>query len=114
MRNRYSHAVKSGGSSSNPSYELQGFFSGFLKFSAQINDLTSLKLSLIVGVIWGLWHLPLWFVSGFQGVNLLLYVVFFMVGLVSFSVIIGYDTVEAGIWFTRYCCTRCSTSLADC
>jgi membrane protease YdiL (CAAX protease family) len=46
--------------------------------------------SLIVGVIWGLWHLPLWFVSGFQGVNLLLYIVFFMVGLVSFSVIIGY------------------------
>ena len=49
-----------------------------------------LKSSLIVGVIWGLWHLPLWFVSGFQGVNLLLYIVFFMVGLVSFSVIIGY------------------------
>lgn len=46
--------------------------------------------SLIVGVIWGLWHLPLWFVSGFQGVDLLLYIVFFMVGLVSFSVIIGY------------------------
>ncbi len=46
--------------------------------------------SLIVGVIWGLWHLPLWFVSGYQGVNLLLYVVFFMVGLVAFSVIIGY------------------------
>ncbi len=46
--------------------------------------------TLIVGVIWGLWHLPLWFVSGFQGANLLLYIVFFMVGLVSFSVIIGY------------------------
>lgn len=49
-----------------------------------------LRSSLIVGVIWGVWHLPLWFVSGFQGVNLLLYIVFFMVGLVSFSVIIGY------------------------
>lgn len=46
--------------------------------------------SLIVGVIWGLWHLPLWIVSGFEGVNLLLYAVFFMVGLVAFSVIIGY------------------------
>jgi len=46
--------------------------------------------SLAVGTIWGLWHLPLWFVSGFQGVNLFLYVVFFLVGLVSFSVIIGY------------------------
>jgi hypothetical protein len=46
--------------------------------------------SLIVGAIWGVWHLPLWFVSGFQGVNLLLYIVFFVIGLVSFSVIIGY------------------------
>ena len=51
---------------------------------------SQLGSSLIVGVIWGLWHLPLWFVSGFQGIDLLLYVVFFMVGLVSFSVIIGY------------------------
>jgi membrane protease YdiL (CAAX protease family) len=49
-----------------------------------------LKSSLIVGAIWGVWHLPLWFVSGFQGVNLLLYIAFFMIGLVSFSVIIGY------------------------
>ena len=37
-----------------------------------------------------LWHLPLWFVSGFEGTNLLLYILFFMVGLISFSVIIGY------------------------
>ncbi len=49
-----------------------------------------LKASLLVGGIWGVWHLPLWFVSGFQGTHLLLYVVFFMAGLVSFSVIIGY------------------------
>ena len=49
-----------------------------------------LTSSLIVGLIWGVWHLPLWFVSGFQGLDLLFYIVFFMVGLVSFSVIIGY------------------------
>jgi len=49
-----------------------------------------LKSSLIVGVIWALWHLPLWFVSGFEGTNLLLYILFFMVGLISFSVIIGF------------------------
>lgn len=49
-----------------------------------------LKSSLFVGMIWGVWHFPLWFISGFQGANLLLYIVFFMVGLVSFSVIIGY------------------------
>jgi membrane protease YdiL (CAAX protease family) len=49
-----------------------------------------LKSSLLVGLIWGVWHLPLWFVSGFSGTHLLLYVVFFMAGLVSFSVITGY------------------------
>lgn len=49
-----------------------------------------LKSSLIVGMIWGVWHLPLWFVSGFQGVNLLLYIAFFMLGLTAFSVIIGH------------------------
>ncbi len=49
-----------------------------------------LKSSLIVGVIWALWHFPLLFVSGFQGVNLLLYITFFMVGLIAFSIIIGY------------------------
>ena len=49
-----------------------------------------LKASLIVGVIWSLWHLPLWFISGFQGIDLLLYIVFFMVGLIAFSVIIGF------------------------
>ena len=43
-----------------------------------------LKASLIVGVIWSLWHLPLWFISGFQGVDLLLYMVFFMIGLIAF------------------------------
>jgi len=40
--------------------------------------------------------LPLWFVSGFEGVNLLLYIVFFMIGLVSFSVIIGYIYSQGG------------------
>lgn len=55
-----------------------------------------LKSSLFVGGIWGVWHLPLWFVSGFEGANLLLYIVFFMIGLVSFSVIIGYIYSQGG------------------
>ena len=55
-----------------------------------------LKSSLIVGVIWALWHLPLWFVSGFEGTNLLLYILFFIVGLISFSVIMGYVYSRGG------------------
>ena len=49
-----------------------------------------LKASLIVGVIWAVWHLPLWFISGYQGLDLLFYIVSFTVGLIAFSVIIGF------------------------
>ncbi len=45
--------------------------------------------SLLVGVIWGLWHVPLWLVSGYAGVDLLLYALFFFVSIVAFSVVIG-------------------------
>lgn len=45
--------------------------------------------SLIVGVIWGLWHAPLWLVSGYQGIDLLLYSLFFLASIVAFSVVIG-------------------------
>lgn len=62
---------------------------GYLQL--ELNKRFSLvKSSLIVGVIWGFWHTPLWFVSGYQGVALLLYILFFLVGLIAFSVIIGY------------------------
>ena len=45
--------------------------------------------SLILGGIWGLWHLPLWFVTGYTGVELLLYIAFFTVSVISLSLIIG-------------------------
>lgn len=47
--------------------------------------------SLILGSIWGVWHLPLWFAtSGYGGVELLLYMLFFMLGIISLSVVMGY------------------------
>lgn len=55
-----------------------------------------LKSSLIVGSIWGVWHFPLWFVSGVQGLNLVLYILFFLIGLISFSVIIGFIFTRGG------------------
>ncbi|MGL1893891.1 MAG: CPBP family intramembrane metalloprotease [Spirochaetaceae bacterium] len=47
-----------------------------------------LKAGLIVGVIWGLWHLPLMILSGYFGLELLYYIIAFMVAVVSFSVVI--------------------------
>lgn len=50
-----------------------------------------LRSSLILGTLWGVWHLPLWFLtSGYSGMELLVYIGYFMITIVSFSVIIGY------------------------
>lgn len=47
-----------------------------------------LRSALIVGVLWGFWHTPLWFVTGYTGVNLLKYIALFMIGIISFSIIV--------------------------
>jgi len=49
-----------------------------------------LKASLIVGVAWGLWHLPLLVLSGYEGLELLAYFVAFMVAIISVSVVITF------------------------
>lgn len=43
--------------------------------------------ALIVGTLWGFWHTPLWFVSGYTGVNLMKYCVFFMMGIIAITII---------------------------
>ena len=45
-----------------------------------------IKAGLITGVIWGMWHLPLWMISGYKGLALLLYCVCFLVPIVACSV----------------------------
>ena len=49
-----------------------------------------LKSSLIIGIIWGFWHFPLWLLSGYTGVDLLLYIMGFVVGISATSVIITF------------------------
>lgn len=47
--------------------------------------------SLIVGVVWGFWHTPLWFLTaGYAGGQLVAYIAFFLIGIFSISVIITY------------------------
>ena len=48
---------------------------------------TPFASALVVGVLWGFWHLPLWVLSGYTGLELLAYVVSFMVAIISLSVV---------------------------
>ncbi|WP_042147279.1 CPBP family intramembrane glutamic endopeptidase [Paucisalibacillus sp. EB02] len=47
-----------------------------------------LKSAILVGVLWGFWHTPLWFASGYTGVDLIKYILLFMIGIISFSIIV--------------------------
>lgn len=42
--------------------------------------------AIIIGFLWGFWHTPLWFASGYTGMNLIKYIVLFMIGIVSISI----------------------------
>lgn len=46
-----------------------------------------LKSTMIVATVWTFWHLPLWLVSGYSGINLVQYIVFFIVLCCSISII---------------------------
>jgi len=46
------------------------------------------KASIILGFIWGFWHLPLWLLSGYSGIHLIQYIFFFLLAIVSLSIII--------------------------
>jgi membrane protease YdiL (CAAX protease family) len=46
--------------------------------------------SIIIGMVWGLWHFPLWLVSGFSGIDFIVYSSSFMLGIISFSIFISY------------------------
>ena len=47
-----------------------------------------IKSSIIIGFLWGLWHLPIWFTTGFIGIDLIKYITFFMITIISVSIII--------------------------
>jgi len=48
-----------------------------------------IKASVIVGIIWGFWHTPLWFTSGYMGLDLIQFIVGYMVAITCAAVIIG-------------------------
>lgn len=48
------------------------------------------KASLILGLLWNFWHLPLWFLSGYAGLDLLIYVIAFSVSIISLAFLITW------------------------
>ena len=46
--------------------------------------------SLILGLVWGFWHLPLWLLSGYSGLDLLYYILAFLGGITGTAIIITY------------------------
>lgn len=60
---------------------------GFLTTEIQ-KKYTPVKTGLIVGLIWGFWHLPLWLISGYGFFDLMLYIAGFLVSIICCSIII--------------------------
>lgn len=49
-----------------------------------------LKGSVITGLVWGLWHTPLWLMEGLSQLNLVIYALSFMGSIIGMSIIMGY------------------------
>lgn len=49
-----------------------------------------LMAGLIIGLFWGFWHLPLMILSGYSGLELIYYILAFMVAIISCSVLITF------------------------
>jgi len=61
---------------------------GFLQPSLEKTN-SVIKSSLIIGIIWGFWHTPLWLMEGYGGIQLLMYIGGFLLAIVSVSIIIA-------------------------
>lgn len=48
-----------------------------------------IQSGILVGIIWGFWHLPLWLISGYTEIGLLFYSIQFMICVIDWSVIMG-------------------------
>ena len=48
------------------------------------------RASLILGLIWNFWHLPLWLLSGYSGLDLLIYVLAFSVSIIALTFLLTW------------------------
>lgn len=57
------------------------------------------KASILVGIFWGFWHHPLMVLTGYSGLTLFLYSLFFFITITAFSVVISYYYNKSGNLF---------------
>ncbi|MFJ7733978.1 lysostaphin resistance A-like protein [Lysinibacillus sp. NPDC097231] len=61
---------------------------GFAQMELQ-KKYSPLIASIIIGFWWGMWHLPIWFTTGFMGIELIKYILFFMISIISTAIIMA-------------------------
>lgn len=59
---------------------------GFAQIELQKKH-SPLKASIIIGFWWGMWHLPIWFTTGLVGVDLIKYILFFIIAMMSTKIV---------------------------
>ncbi|HFO1051912.1 MULTISPECIES: CPBP family intramembrane glutamic endopeptidase [Bacillus cereus group] len=59
---------------------------GFAQIELQ-KKYSPLKASIIIGFWWGMWHLPIWFTTGFVGMDLMKYILFFMISIICIKIV---------------------------
>ncbi|MFD3449912.1 CPBP family intramembrane glutamic endopeptidase [Microbacteriaceae bacterium 4G12] len=59
---------------------------GFAQIELQKKH-SPLKASIIIGFWWGMWHLPIWFTTGYVGIDLIKYILFFMTAIISTKIV---------------------------
>ncbi|MFE3576379.1 CPBP family intramembrane glutamic endopeptidase [Lysinibacillus sp. NPDC059133] len=59
---------------------------GFAQLELQKKN-SPLKASIIIGFWWGMWHLPIWFTTGLVGIDLIKYILFFMIAIMSTKIV---------------------------
>ncbi|MGM7634880.1 lysostaphin resistance A-like protein [Bacillus sp. Hm123] len=59
---------------------------GFAQIELQKKH-SPLKASIIIGFWWGMWHLPIWFTYGYLGIDLIKFILFFMIAIISTKIV---------------------------
>ncbi|MDM5247968.1 CPBP family intramembrane glutamic endopeptidase [Lysinibacillus sp. G4S2] len=59
---------------------------GFAQMELQ-KKYSPLKASVIIGFWWGMWHLPIWFTTGLVGIDLIKYILLFMIAIMSTKIV---------------------------